>query len=283
MSPTKKLHTGIRWSWKQTKKWISRLLDDINTSNTMVLAAGISYFCSLAFFPLFAVGLAVASIVIAPHQVVAVVENIYIYLPNDIASLVSSQLEAQSGRYGGNIVIAVIAIAISLFGASAAVVNTIRSLNVLYKVKETRNIVKMRALSILILVCALLLLSAVLLLLVVDRYMVEWGVSALLVEIMIVVRWPLLFVMMVLAFTALYYYGPNRPRVAWRWVNWGAIAATVIWLLVTLGLFAYTRLFPTFNESYTLFAGIIVLMIWFNLSALALLIGGHINQRLHRR
>lgn len=283
MSRTKNLHTSIRWSWRQTKKWIARLLDDMNTSNTVVLAAGISYFCSLAFFPLFAAGLAIASIVIAPHQVIAAVENVNTYLPSDIAALVASQLEAQSGRYEGNIIIATIAIAISLFGASAAVQNTIRSLNVLHGVKETRNIVKIRALSFLMLVCALLLISVVLSLLVVDRYMVAWGIPELLVEVMIVIRWPVLVGLMILAFTTLYHYGPNRPRAEWRWINWGAIAATLLWLVVTLGLFAYTRFFPTFSQSYTLFAGIIVLMMWFNLSALALLIGGHINQRLLKK
>lgn len=274
-SPT----VALKRSLRSSKKFAVRLLADMNKTNTMVLAAGISYFCALAFFPMFAAGLAIASIVITPDQVVAAVEAINAYLPRDIAALITSQLEVQSGRFGGNVIVAAIAIGISLFGASAAVQNTIRSLNVVYRVKETRNIVKTRALSIAMLVCALLIIAVVLSLLIVDRYMVAWGVPSLLVEVMIVARWPLLIALMSLAFTALYYYGPNHPRRQWRWVNRGAIVATIGWLVVTIGLFIYTRFFSTFNESYAFFAGIIVLMVWFNLSAIALLIGGHINRR----
>lgn len=282
MTHSKKLHKVTARSWRASKKFIARLLDDMNSTNTMVLAAGISYFCALAFFPMFAAALAIASIVITPDQVMAVVENINAYLPRDIAALITSQLEVQSGRFGGNVIVATIAIGISLFGASAAVQNTIRSLNSIYRVKETRNIFKTRVLSIVMLVCGLLIIAVVLSLLIVDRYMVSWGVPLLLVEVVLIVRWPLLIVLMSLAFTALYHFGPNHPQRKWRWVNPGAVIATFIWLVVTIGLFVYTRFFSTFNESYALFAGIIVLMVWFNISAVAVLIGGHINRRRRR-
>lgn len=279
MSHKKRVAIGAHWTWRQVKYQTMRMLDDMNTSNTMVLAAGISYFCALAFFPLFAAGLAIATIVITADQAEAAIRNINMYLPRDIAALLSSQLAEQTGRYSGGVIVASLAIAVSLFGASAAMANTIRSLNVIYKVKETRHIVKMRARSVIMLLCALMVITVILALLIIDRYMVMWGVPSLLVEIVIFVRWPVMLLLMGLAFTVLYRYGPNRPRAKWHWASWGASAATLLWLIATLGLFAYTRMFATFDESYTLFAGIIVLMIWFNLSALALLIGGHINHR----
>lgn len=280
---TKLLIAKTKRPLRVAKKFIVRLLRDMDATNTTVLAAGISYFCALAFFPTFAAALAIASIVITPDQVVAVVENVNIYLPRDIAALITSQLEVQSGRYTGNIIVVAIALGISLFGASAAVQNTVRSLNAIYKVKETRNIIKIRALSVMMLICALLVAGVVLVVLAVDRYMVALGVPSLLVEVVIVGRWPLLVVLMCLAFTALYYFGPNHARRQWRWINWGAIVATVVWLVVTVGLFVYTRIFSTYNESYAFFAGIIVLMVWFNLSAIAVLIGGHIDRRIQPR
>lgn len=270
----------IHFSWKGAWRTAMNLLDDMNTHNTGVLAGGMAYYASLAFFPTFAASLAIASIVISPEQAASAIESVNQYLPRDIAGLVSTQLETQTGRYGGNIAIAVVAIAISLFGASGAVENTIRSLNVVYGVKETRNIVKMRALSLALLLAALVVLAIVTSLLIVDEYMIDWGVPSWLVSVVDTARWPLLFIVMSFAFASLYRYGPNRSKAKWRWASWGAVVATLIWLVVTAGLFAYTRYFPSFSESYTLFAGIVVLMMWFNFSALALLIGGHINARI---
>lgn len=257
-------------------------MDDMNTSNTALLAAAIAYFCALAFFPLFTVSLAVASLAISPEQVESVVEQVNTYLPQDIASLVSSQLQAQAGKQADNIIIAIIAIGVSLFGASAALQNTIRSLNVIYKVKETRNTVRLRLLSITALVIGMLLMALVIGLLVIDEYMINLGVPAALVTTVDIVRWPLLLGIMITAYTLLYRYGPNRSRIRWRWASWGALAATLIWFVITIGFFAYMRLVPAFGSSYALFAGIVVLMMWFNFSALALLIGAHINARIEK-
>ena len=266
--------------WTSHRSVVREVLSDMNTGNTMTLAAGIAYFAALAFFPLFAATFAISSIIIPEAQVATVVRELNAYLPQDIAGLITAQLEAQSGKSGGNFVVAIIAIGIALFGASAAVENTLRSLNVAYGVKETRNIVKLRGVSIVVLVLALVYAVCIALLLIIDDYMIGWGVPASLVELVGIVRWPLLLLMVSWGFAALYRYGPDRPRAKWRWASWGATIATALWLLATSGLFLYTRYFATFSESYTLFAGIVVLMVWFNLSALALLIGGHINARL---
>lgn len=269
--------------WRSHRSVVREVLGDMNDGNTMVLAAGIAYFAALAFFPSFALALAVASIMITPEQVAAVVRDINVYLPPDLAGVVTTQLEAQAGKFGGNLVIAVIAVVISLIGASAATENTLRSLNVAYRVRETRNLVKLRALSVLVLLLALLFAVVVAALLIVDDYMVGWGVPATLVDVISVLRWPLLLVLVSWACAALYRYGPNRPRAKWRWVSWGATIATALWLVTTAILFAITRYTATFQASYTLFAGIILLLVWFNFSALALLIGAHVNARLESK
>lgn len=266
--------------WASHRSLVGEVMSDMNAGNTMTLAAGIAYFAALAFFPSFAAMFAIASILIPQEQVAHIIGEVNVYLPQDIAGLVTVQLENQTDKHSGNIIFAIIAIAIALFGASAAAENTLRALNVAYGVRETRNIVKLRAVSIVVLVLALVFAVCVGVLLIIDDYMVKWGVPAQLVDIVALIRWPLLFVMVSGGCAALYRYGPDRPRAKWRWASWGAVLATCIWLAVTIGLFLYTRYFATFSNSYTLFAGIILLMVWFNLSAIALLIGAHVNARL---
>lgn len=269
--------------WSSHRSVVGEVLSDMNERNTMTLAAGIAYFAALAFFPSFAAVIAIASMMISPDQVASVVREVNAYLPADIAGLLSSQLEAQAGKFGGNFVIAIIAIIVALFGASAAAENTLRSLNVAYGVVETRNLVKLRVVSFVVLICILLFAMCLAFLLIIDDYVVGWGVPMQLVDVVGVVRWPILLLLVSLGCALLYRYGPNRPRAKWRWASWGAVFATGIWLVATIGLFLYTRYFATFSSSYSLFAGIVVLMVWFNLSAVALLIGAHINARLESK
>lgn len=266
------------------RKLLVQVMGDMNRSNTMVLAAGVSYFAALAFFPTFAAALAIASVVVTPDQVASVVEAINVYLPKDIASLISIQLDTQTnGGQGGNIAVALAAIGISLFGASAAIENTLRSLNVAYGLIESRNPVKLRMLSVWILLSAIPFAAVVMVLLVIGDYMIGWGVPSGLVVAVELLRWPLLVIMVSCLVAILYRYGPSHRSSEWRWASPGVMVATALWTCVTVGFFVYMRLFPSFGNSYTVAAGIVVLMIWINVSVLALLVGAHVNARLEKK
>jgi membrane protein len=250
----------------------------VNDKNIGVLAAGIAYFTSLAFFPSVAALLAISSSLIRPDQVQSVVDALNIYLPKDIASLVSVQIQNQSGQYSGNFIIATVAIVIALFGASAAVDNTIKSLNVAYDIKETRNIIKLKVLSIFLTIGALLGGLIVIGLLVINENFLEhWGVPHVVTYLLPYVRWIVILLVVSLSIAILYKYGANRRQTRWRWFTWGATIATALWLLATIVFFIYAQYFASFSQSYSIFAGVIVLMIWLNLSATAILIGALIN------
>ena len=250
----------------------------MNEKNVGVLAAGIAYFTSLAFFPAVAAVVAISSSLIRPDQVQSVIDVLNIYLPKDIASLISVQIQNQSGQTSGNFVIATVAIAIALFGASAAVDNAIKSLNVAYDIKETRNVIKLKLLSILLTIGALFGGIVVIGLLVVNESFLEhWGVPHIVTYLLPYVRWIVILVIVSLSITILYKYGANRQQAKWQWFSWGATIATILWLLVTIIFFIYAQYFASFSQSYSIFAGVIVLMMWLNLSATAMLIGALIN------
>jgi uncharacterized BrkB/YihY/UPF0761 family membrane protein len=43
-------------------------------------------------------------------------------------------------------------------------------------------------------------------------------------------RWPILGIAFVIALAVLYRYRPSRHEPRWRWVSWGAVLATIVWL-----------------------------------------------------
>lgn len=251
-----------------------------NQKNIGVLAAGIAYFTSLAFFPSVAALVAISSSLIRPDQVQSVVEALNMYLPEDIASLISTQIQNSSGEYSGNFIVAVLAIAVALIGASGAVNNMIKSLNVAYDIQETRNVFKLRFLSVLLTIGGLLSGLVVIALLAVNPEMLmHWGVPHIVTYLLPYVRWIIIVIIVTLSIAILYKFGANRRETRWRWFTWGASVATILWLLATIVFFVYAQYFASFSQSYSIFAGVIVLMIWLNLSAIAILVGALVNAK----
>lgn len=96
-------------------------------------------------------------------------------------------------------------------------------------------------------------------------------------------RWPLLLMLAIIGFEALYGVAPNRARPRWRWISIGSGAAAILWL-GGFGLFPfYVSNFCKYNQTYGSLAAIVILLLWFYLSAYAVLIGAEFNAEAERR
>jgi YihY family inner membrane protein len=87
------------------------------------------------------------------------------------------------------------------------------------------------------------------------------------------VRWPLSLVLTVIAVGLLFQYAPRRRQPALSWLLVGAVVATVLWWLASLLLAGYVRFSGQFGATYGALTGIVALLIWANLTGLALFIG----------
>ena len=282
--PIELASTPTDLSWRSWRKALLETKDAIFDKNLMMLASGIAYGGTLAFFPLVVACVAIASIVITPEQMNDVVGSMAEFLPSDIAGLLSAQLTNALGNESTNQLVAVLAIALALFGVSGAMGSLVNGLNVAYERKETRGIVKARLVSVVLTSMMIVGLLIVIPLLVLGGDVLRhFGLGEGLIAVFSVLRWVILALVMVVGLSIVYRYAPDRENVAWQWVSWGAIMATLLWLLVTVLFFVYVQNFSRFSESYSLFAGIIVLMMWLNFSGLAVLIGAVVNNQLEKR
>jgi membrane protein len=71
--------------------------------------------------------------------------------------------------------------------------------------------------------------------------------------------------------------------VHWTWVNAGAMVATVLWLAGSALFSWYVSSFANYNKTYGSVAGVVVLLMWFLVSAYAVLIGAEINAEVEKR
>ena len=271
-------------SWSSWKKAILKTKDAFGNKNLDMLASGIAYGGTLAFFPLVVACVAIASIIISQDQITEVVNGISSFLPSDVAGLLTAQLTNAVNNESANVLVAVAAIALALFGVSGAMNSLVNSLNIAYQEEETRGFLKVRLLS-LGLTCLMIVGILVTLPLIVlgGGLLRDIGAPEPFVWAFSILRWVLLAAIMTIGLAIVYRYAPNRPNARWQWVSWGALMATILWLLVTALFFIYVQNFANFSESYSLFAGIIVLMMWLNFTGLVVLVGAEVNRQLEKR
>ena len=274
--------SDLKWSnWKTVFHETRCALSDKNLG---VLAAGVAYFATLSFFPMMVAMVSISVLFIKPEQLQGVVAAANTYLPQDIAGLITTQLTNLIDKPSASLIAGIIALVIALWGISGAVENLIRALNTAYGVRETRGFIQMKARSLIITVSVIVLMMVFVPLMgVTEDWLIGLGISPMLVLLLSILRWVLLIIIVMIALAMLYHHAPNRARPKWRWVSWGAIVATALWIVATGLFFIYARYFAHFSDAYSLFAGIIVLMTWFNLSALTILIGAEVNYNLERQ
>lgn len=96
----------------------------------------------------------------------------------------------------------------------------------------------------------------------------EWGWKIL--------QWPLVFALVATAIALVYYFAPDAEQ-EWVWITPGSVLATALWVIISLGFKLYLARFGTYNETYGAIGGVMVLLLWFYLSGIALLIGAELN------
>lgn len=273
----------LRLSRSELRSVFSDTFRAIGSKNLPTLAAGIAYYSTLALFPLLAASVAIAALIITSDQLDLLIKTAGAYLPADISNVISSQLQSLVSRRTDNIIAAAIAVALALFGASGASKNLVIGGNVAYGVKESRGWIAQQAWGVFWTAGGILFgLFLVVLLAFNSAISEQLSVSPSVTSALLYGRWMVLIVIVVFGLSVFYRFGPNRPNMPWQWVDWGALLATLIWIVATLGFFTYVQHFAHYSQSYSFFAGIIALMIWMNLSALIILVGAEFNNQLSR-
>ncbi len=247
------------------------------------LAAGVAFFTTLAFFPLLAALSAVLVASMSPHQTESFIATLNSALPKEIGSLLSSQLHNFAQKEGSNVVFALSSGAVLLYAATNAVQNLIQSANESFALKETRSLVRLLTTSLALAIGGILV-NVVLagIMLATPEVLNSLGVPHGLAQALIVVRWAMAALIMAMALTVFYYVGPNHKQPNWRLYLWGAIAATLVWLISTAIFYLYIHYLADYTVAYGFFASVIVLMIWFNVSAFIFLLGAEVNHKIGR-
>ncbi|MGY1719704.1 YihY/virulence factor BrkB family protein [Blastococcus sp. SYSU DS0552] len=262
--------------WKQVLK---RAWAENNADNMPIIAGGVAFFGFLAIFPALLAVISIYGLVVTPEQAAAQVESFTAGLPAEAQRLIEDQVTAVTANAGGALTLSlVLSILAALWSASGGVNNLVKAVNIAYDEVETRNFVKLRALSLVLtlgaIVFVLLTIGLVAVLPVVIDLLPLGAVGTVLIE---VARWVALLTVVAGSLAVLYRVAPDRDAPRFRWVSLGSIVVTVVWALVSLGFTLYVNNFGSYGETYGAIAGVVVLMLWLYLTCYLVLLGAEIN------
>ncbi|PVZ13765.1 MULTISPECIES: YihY/virulence factor BrkB family protein [unclassified Pseudomonas] len=174
-----------------------------------------------------------------------------------------------------------VGILIALWTASAGVRLLMSAMNAAYDVNEQRPLWKRLPLSVLYTVgLAGMLLSAAALM-VLGPQVMNWiaarlGIEEFIVTLWTLARWPLIVVLMMMAVALIYYVMPDVKQ-QFRFITPGSVLAVVVWIIASVGFGIYVKSFSNYNAMYGSIGAIIVLLLYFYISAAVLLLGAEMN------
>jgi membrane protein len=174
-----------------------------------------------------------------------------------------------------------IGIVIALWTASAGVRLMMSAMNAAYDVVEARPVWKRIPLSVAYTIGIAMMMLAVAALMVTGPQVMNWiaaqiGMEEFIVTLWTILRWPLIVMLLMVAVALIYYVMPDVKQ-EFRFITPGSVLAVVVWIIASLGFGYYVKTFADYNAMYGSIGAIIVLLLYFYISAAVLLLGAEMN------
>jgi membrane protein len=268
------------------RQWIAvlrRTLKEFMADDCMGLAQQVAYSSLLAFFPAVAALLGLLGMFHLFDQVQSFLATV---APHGVIHFIEGLQRDTHGAQG--IVPFVVGLVGATWAASGATGAVIKAVNRAYNRLETRPFWKVRGIAIVLVLANFVVLVGVLVLVIfggplgqaiADKahlggaFKLVWGI----------LRWPITFAAILLFFALVYYLAPNREQRSWKWITPGSLVGGALWLLLS-GLFAlYASFSGSYSKTYGTLASGVILLLWLNYTAWAILFGAELNAELDRQ
>jgi membrane protein len=268
-------------TWRELAR---RTLADTLEDDCPGLAAQLAFYFFLSVFPALLFVVSLLGYVPVETRLAGAVAQLESFLPREILQFLREQIdEALAGRQGGLLTIGIVG---AIWSSSSAVTAIITALNRAYDIDEWRPWWKRRLLAVALTIALALFVVVAFVFVVGGGDLAAWvadrlGFSEWLARVWTIVQWMLAIALVVAAVDLVYYVAPNADT-PFVWVTPGALLATVLWLLTSLGFKVYVQNFSNYTAVHGTIGAIIVLMLWFYLSGFALLVGAELNAEIDK-
>jgi membrane protein len=268
--------------FETTLSWgelIKRTVKETQADYGLGLAAQLAYYFFLALFPALIFLLALAGTLSDAMLVTRLVDMMSGTVPPDVVAIIREQLISLSEDNQGGLM--TFGVLVALWSSSAAMVALIDSLNRAYDVKDARPWWKQRLVAILLTIGVALFVLASFALVVAGPELAEslaqrFGLGGAFEWTWKILQWPLVFLLVSLAFCLIYYFAPDVDQ-DFVYLTPGSVLAAGLWLVGSLGFRIYVVNFGAYNETYGTIGAVMVLLLWLYISGLVVIVGAEMN------
>jgi membrane protein len=264
-----------------------RVVRDIQANELFERASGLAFDFLLGLFPLLFILLAAFDL-FASYSL-QLRTNLLAYFADLLPTLAFQLLNRTTGELAANTSgeKLTIGIVVGLWLVSTGVAAIISSLNVAFRIKESRSWFRVRAVALaLTLVISVLILWSMCIVLLSGDFIdwvgkeLQWASAMIL--IWKALQWPTAVVFVIFAYALIYHFGPNLPDRTWHWMTPGSVFAAILWLAASVGFRVYLRFVNNYTVIFGSLGAAIILLVWLYVTGLAFLIGGEINATIER-
>jgi membrane protein len=267
---------------------LKRTLTEFQEDNLSDWAAALTYYGLLSLFPALIAMVSLIGIFGDPKTTTAKLTEIITEIgPESGAETFEGPIKSIVENQSAAGFAFVIGLAVALWSASGYVGAFIRASNIIYETPEGRPFWKLRPLQIavtlaMIVMMALLAVGLVLTGPVVEAVANPIGLSSTAVDVWNIAKWPVMAAIFILMVDVLFYASPNVKLRGFKWVTPGALVAIVVWAIASALFALYVANFGSYDKTYGTLAGLVVLLLWFWITNLAILFGHQLNAERER-
>ena len=272
-------------SWKGV---LVRTVKEFQEDNLTDWAAALTYYAILALFPGILVFVALLGVLGQfPDTFNALLEIARQVAPPSAVDSIAGPIESVIKQKQAAGPLLGVGLLSALWAASGYIGAFMRAANVIYEVKEGRPFWKLRPLQILVTIVMVLLLAVVAIGIVITGPLAEAvgnviGLGDLAVTAWSYGKWPVMLIVIMGMFAALYWVAPNVKHPHFRWVSPGGIVAVLLWILASVAFGLYVANFSSYDKTYGSLGGAITFLVWLWVTNIALLLGAEFDAELER-
>jgi membrane protein len=248
------------------------------------LASQVAFSSLLAFFPTVVLLVGVLGLFGAYDELEHLLSTV---APEDVIKAIRLARDSSQGTQESAIAI-IVGSTLAIWAASGAMNAVIKAVNRAYDRQETRPFWRVRLTAIVLVLLTGLATAGVFVLIVFGGPIGEAianraHLGSEFTFVWDLLRWPIAFAAILLFFSLVYYLAPNVGHRSWKWISPGSVVGSVAWLALSALFALYTSFSSSYDKTYGSLAGAIVLLLWLNYSAMALLFGAELNAELDRQ
>jgi membrane protein len=268
---------------------LRRSVKEFQNDNLTDWAASLTYYAVLALFPALLVLVALLGLFGQYPQTTNALIDILKNAGADPTTLdgLKKTINGIVTNKGGAGALLGVGLVGALWSASGYIGAFMRASNAIYETPEGRPVWKLRPLQVVVTLVMTLLFALVLVAIVVTGPLAhaigaKVGLGHTAVTVWNIAKWPVLAFIVSVMLATLYYLAPNAKLPKFQWISAGAVVALIVWVLASLGFFAYASNFGSYNKTYGTLGGMISLLIWMWITNIAILFGQELNAEIER-